>query len=57
MISVKIKEYKNGSLKDYYFNLDESLKKIEEDKKAKEIEMKKVDDARKEANKDKKLEN
>ena len=57
MISVKIKEYKNGSLKDYDFNLDESLKKIEEYKKSKEIEMKKVDDARKEANKDKKLEN
>jgi len=57
MISVKIKEYKNGSLKDYDFNLDKSLKKIEEYKKSKEIEMKKVEDARKEANKDKKLEN
>jgi hypothetical protein len=32
MISVKIKEFKNGSLKDYKFNLDEALKKNNNDK-------------------------
>ncbi|MFK7779752.1 MAG: peptidylprolyl isomerase [Candidatus Gracilibacteria bacterium] len=33
MISVEIKEYKNGGLKDYDFNLDAKLKEIEEIKK------------------------
>lgn len=34
MISIEIKEYKNNSLKDYDFDLDSTLAKIEEDKKA-----------------------
>lgn len=34
MISVDIKEFKNGSLKDYAFDLDATLAKIEEEKKA-----------------------
>jgi len=52
MISIDIKEYKDGSLKDYKFDLETSLKKAEEAKKIKEEEKKKADEVRKEANKD-----
>jgi hypothetical protein len=41
MISVEIKEYKKGSLKDYEFDLDSVLKEIEL-KKEKELEAKKT---------------
>lgn len=40
IIKVEIKEYKNGKLVDYDFNLDEALKKVEEIKKS-EFESKK----------------
>lgn len=40
IIDLKIKEFKNGSLKDYDFNLEEALKNIEELKKQKQEEKK-----------------
>jgi hypothetical protein len=36
IISIDIKEYQDGNLKDYEFDLDATLKKIEEDNKRKQ---------------------
>lgn len=52
MISIDVKQYINGSLKDYEFDLESTLKKVEEWVVIRDEEAKKVDDTRKEANKD-----
>ncbi len=53
MISVEIKEYKGGTLKDYAFDLDARLSKIEEDK----IEKEKYKIEKEKSKKNKSLEN